>query len=114
MIKMTKTQWCYSVFIRLVLLVPGARPENVVITLVQTRDVFVQWDSIPREQVHGILLGYRVTYYDYRYWHMETITANHTQVVIKNLIPAMRYELRVSGFTAQGNGPSAYQYFTTS
>lgn len=107
--KQTKTHWC-----SFALLVPDASPENVVITLTQTREVSVQWDSIPREHVHGILRGYRVTYYDYRYWHMQTITANHTQVVIKNLIPAMRYELRVSGFTAQGNGPSANQYFTTS
>ena len=94
------------------ILVPGAGPANVV-TLAQSREVFVQWDPIPREQVHGILLGYTVTYFGY-HGYSQTITTNHTQVVIKNLIPAMRYVVIVSGFTARGYGLLTYHYPVTS
>jgi hypothetical protein len=66
----------------------------------------VQWNPIPRNHVHGILLGYRVFYQDYEYrLHSKNIITNNTQMILKDLLPGMYYSIAVYGFTVKGEGP---------
>lgn len=80
-----------------------------------TSTAHLQWNPLPRDQVHGIILGYRVLYYDYYgYEHRKTITTNNTQVVLKHLLPGMKYYAQVRGFTSKGQGPLISTRFITS
>ncbi|XP_031570637.1 uncharacterized protein LOC116304951 isoform X2 [Actinia tenebrosa] len=86
--------------------VPSDSPRGFYAVSSTSSTIHVQWNPIPRDRAHGVLLGYQVYYYDYEYYHSKTITTNKTQVVLEHLLPGMRYYIRVRGFTSKGQGPS--------
>ena len=70
--------------------------------------LFVQWDEIPRDSIHGVLLGYRVLFWRYNEsrdtYETKQLGTNERSVHLKNLWIYTKYKIQVLGFTAVGEG----------
>ncbi|XP_065685065.1 uncharacterized protein LOC105845853 isoform X1 [Hydra vulgaris] len=99
---------------------PSVPVPNVQVNDMQSSDWWsILWDSIPTENVNGILLGYRLTYYmSYRSGEeifgerlkytivFDPFTRYHKQT---NLLNYAIYNFSIVGFTSAGSSP-AYEY----
>ena len=78
----------------------------------------IVWGPISREDSHGILLGYTVSYKSYNsYENFTTFSVNASsqrlRVTLTGLQEATRYEIRVAGRTSVGEGASRVTYGET-
>lgn len=75
-----------------------------------SNSIEVDWDPIPQEDTHGVLLGYVVHFK--RFNSSENFTTVYvkgsTRVTITNLTEATSYEIKVAGRTSVGEGPSSH------
>ena len=83
-----------------------------------TTSVNVTWGPIDDELILGRLLGYRVFYRAVRIGDQEveegeeptyniTVRKDTFEIVLEGLDPYTRYQIKVSGFSRMGDGPSA-------
>ena len=98
------------------LAVPNVPPHNVSSTNTSSTSLMINWQPIPRIDVNGILLGYRVFYHEKLtarrrrraiQSHIETVRAlppNATSVEIFHLKKFTNYSFRIVGFTSKGEG----------
>ena len=98
------------------LAVPNSPPHNVSSTNTSSTSLIINWQPIPRIDVNGILLGYRVFYHEKItarrrrraiQSHNETVRVlppNATSVEIFNLKKFTNYSFRIVGFTSKGEG----------
>ena len=75
----------------------------------------VHWNSLPQQYHNGRLLGYRVFFrkaanYSFSVDTSNVTVYNSTWVTLKNLEPGQRYEISVTAFTSQGDGPQSVGY----
>ena len=70
--------------------------------------LFVQWDEIPPDFIHGVLLGYRVLFWRYNEsrdtYETKQLSTNERSVHLRNLWIYTKYKIQVLGFTAVGEG----------
>ena len=76
----------------------------------------VYWSPIPKNDTHGVLLGY-VVYFrrNGSYENFTTVKVNaSTRVLrIRGLLEATTYEIKVAGRTSVGEGPLRTTYKST-
>lgn len=91
------------------MLVPSRPPANVTGYNITSTCIRVQWEQIPTRYVHGILLGYKVSFIatdcgNQRPWNETTVSPSTTSAVITNLRKYTKYMVSVEGFTIKGSG----------
>lgn len=87
-------------------------PSKPVITLkarnTSHTSLFVEWSDIPRDFVHGILLGFRVLFWRSNEsrdtYEMREIAPDKSSVHLKDLWIYTKYKIQILGFTAAGEG----------
>ncbi|XP_068688561.1 uncharacterized protein [Montipora foliosa] len=70
--------------------------------------LFVEWNAIPAEYIHGVLLGYRVVFWRYNE-SRDTYDTRQTgpdvlSVLLTDLWIYTKYKIQVLGFTSVGEG----------
>ncbi|XP_048579331.1 neogenin-like [Nematostella vectensis] len=95
--------------------VPSAAPTIVGIEPVNSTAVIVQWTSVSKNHLNGVLKGYVVTYSGQFDGSRElSVRINSVRVVLGGISPGFEYKVRVAAFTRIGHGPrSAAVLFTT-
>ena len=70
--------------------------------------LFVEWDEIPPDFIHGVLLGYRVLFWRYNEsrdtYETTKLDIKERSVHLRNLWIYTKYKIQVLGFTAVGEG----------
>ena len=70
--------------------------------------LFVEWDEIPPDFIHGVLLGYRVLFWRYNEsrdtYETTKLDTKERSVHLRNLWIYTKYKIQVLGFTAVGEG----------
>ena len=101
--------------------VPSRAPGNITSTNTSSTSLLITWEHIPKKLVHGILLGYRVSYHqlvdeeqigsrrrkraiDIVNETIETLPPNTTFLRISHLTKFTKYSFRIVGFTSKGEG----------
>ncbi|EDO39996.1 predicted protein, partial [Nematostella vectensis] len=89
--------------------VPSSPPSNVRANVNGSTSIQVDWDKVPSPLVHGILMGYLVTYRKSGTGVMaENETApGTTSILLTGLQPYFLYDIQVSAFTVKGCGPQS-------
>lgn len=90
-------------------LVPSKPPPNVTGNNLTSTSIEVRWNPIPPRFIHGVLLGYKVSYTaadlgNNRMWNESVVNQNTTSAVITNLHKFTKYMVSVEGFTSKGSG----------
>ena len=91
--------------------VPSAPPPDLRGHAVDSHTIKVLWDPLPPEKQNGVLLGYTVLYaaadsgLGITEANEVATPAQETSVMISDLEKYMEYNVWVSAFTRQGNGP---------
>ena len=96
--------------------VPSRAPSNVTFTNVSPTEITVHWNPLPEQYVNGRLLGYKVVYYLYSPYEINSVNVtnpNTTWVTLTALRPRRRYYIWVTAFTSKGVGPYSYNRVTT-
>ena len=75
----------------------------------------VQWNPLPAQYHNGRLLGYRVFFrktanYSFPVDATSVAVYNSDWVTLNNLEPGQPYEIYVTAFTSQGDGPRSTGY----
>ena len=107
-------------------LVPSLPPLNITSTNTSSTSLLITWEQIPKKLVHGILLGYRVFYYQHtNAYHgrrrrirsvetlnetVRTLPPNTTSLRIFNLKKFTYYSFQIVGFTSKGDGQISLTY----
>lgn len=91
------------------ILVPSRPPANVTGNNVTSTSIEVRWNPIPPRYVHGILLGYKISFIatdsgNKRPWNESAVNQSTTSAVITNLRKFTKYMVSVEGFTSKGSG----------
>lgn len=70
--------------------------------------LLVEWKDIPRDFVHGILLGFRVLFWRSNEsgdsYETRNVTADQSSIHLKDLWIYTKYKIQILGFTAAGEG----------
>lgn len=70
--------------------------------------LLVEWSDIPRDFVHGILLGFRVLFWrsneSRETYEIREITPDKNSLHLKDLWVYTKYKIQILGFTAAGEG----------
>lgn len=70
--------------------------------------LLVDWKDIPRDYVHGILLGFRVLFWRFNEsrdtYEIREVLPDEGSVHLKDLWIYTKYKIQVLGFTAAGEG----------
>ena len=87
--------------------VPEA-PKNVTGHNVSSTSIRVLWNPVPTERVHGLLRGYNISYMSQEshdnVWLDQTVNANTTWFIIKDLKKYTPYLVQVYGFNRREEG----------
>ena len=91
------------------LLVPSKPPANLSGNNLTSTSIVIRWNPISPRYVHGILLGYKVSYTtadtrNSRKWNESVVNQSATSAVITNLRKFTKYMVSVEGFTSKGSG----------
>ena len=86
--------------------VPSHPPENILAHNTSSTSLFVRWDAIPTEFIHGIRLGYKVFYGKTSEppSQYKTLKTNELEVSLTNLEKFTEYCVKLAGFTRIGDG----------
>lgn len=98
--------------------VPSRAPQNITFTNVESTKITVYWDPLLQQYANGKLLGYRVyfqvsAYYFSSVFYKNSVNVTATQVTLTGLKPGQRYDVSVSAFTSQGEGPRSNRHYVT-
>lgn len=68
----------------------------------------MKWSDIPRDFVHGVLLGFRVLYWRFNEsrdtYEIREVAPDEHSVHLKDLWIYTKYKIQILGFTAVGEG----------
>ncbi|XP_022795623.1 uncharacterized protein LOC111334195 isoform X1 [Stylophora pistillata] len=91
---------------------PSSSPSDVKASNKSSTTIYVEWSPIPKQFIHGILLGYHVHYtnldpngYEDVVTRIYQTGPNSTWILITNLLKFTSYQIKVSAFTIKGDGP---------
>lgn len=91
---------------------PSSSPWDVKASNKSSTTIYVNWSPIPKQFIHGILLGYHVHYTNLDpNGYEDVITRTYptdptrTWALITNLLKFTSYQIQVSAFTIKGDGP---------
>ena len=99
--------------------VPSKAPNGVRVTSFEfTSDLLVEWNPLPQQYANGKLLGYIIYYWenqdDSSYKWVFAPGQSSSYFTLKDLKPALQYQVTVTAFTSKGVGPlSDFNYITT-
>ena len=89
-------------------LVPSKPAISVKARNTSHTSLFVEWNEIPRDFIHGVLLGYRVLFWRSNEsrdtYETRQIGPNDHAVHLRDLWIYTKYKIQVLGFTAAGEG----------
>ncbi|XP_048579330.1 uncharacterized protein LOC5500862, partial [Nematostella vectensis] len=94
--------------------VPTTAPPNVRILNKTSSSIDLRWDAIPIKSVHGVLLGYKVSYglVNHSLQINVTRTGPRTlRLTLAGLLKHSSYWITVSGFTSVGEGPGSIRLY---
>ncbi|EDO30137.1 predicted protein [Nematostella vectensis] len=94
--------------------VPSTAPPNVRILNKTSSSIDLRWDAIPIKSVHGVLLGYKVSYglVNHSLQINVTRTGPRTlRLTLAGLLKHSSYWITVSGFTSVGEGPGSIRLY---
>lgn len=108
-----------------VVLVPGRSPENVRGDAETSTSVYIKWDKVASNFVHGVLLGYNLTVRKTKDWSLvysSKISTNglvneeEIPVYLENLDKYTEYSIWVRAVNSKGHGklnsPEGYRVRT--
>ena len=88
-----------------------SRGPNTYVTNRQMNSLLLSWTTIPSQDVHGIVVGYRIYYKPY--YSNQTFTVVQTNsstfnTKLNNLHEATLYAILVAGITSKGEGRQSF------
>ena len=88
--------------------VPSHPPGNISGHNTSSTSLFVRWNAIPKEFIHGILRGYKVFYGKTSEppskYKTLTLKTDHLKISLTNLAKFTEYCVKLAGFTRIGDG----------
>ena len=86
--------------------VPSAGPKITAAYNTSSTSISVHWEPIPKERIHGILLGYKIFFTAIRFLQRIYLTTsnNATYVEATKLKKFSQYTIVISGYTRKGSG----------
>ncbi|XP_071547081.1 uncharacterized protein [Panulirus ornatus] len=95
--------------------VPESEPENLALSVAEATDAVLTWDPVDDHSVHGLLLGYKVEYWEDRdedededTGRDEVLTTGPVgRVQLTGLKPFTTYSARVSAVNSAFTGPAS-------
>ena len=98
-----------------ILLGPSSPPTNIAANVTNSTSIEVMWDLVLAIHRNGDITGYVVVY---GILGMDTadsvnVTASTLNVVLTGLEEYMKYDIRVSAYTAMGSGPFSQAVIVT-
>ncbi len=97
----------------LLIIVPSGAPLMITVAERRATSLLLTWQAPRPELRNGIITMYSVVARKVSgYSHVETVTANTTQVEIDGLSPHTNYVFKVAASNSKGNGPYSPDYFT--
>ena len=97
-------------------LVPSEPPPDVVVKSTSSSTIHVSWGPIRQAFVHGILMGYEVSYAkdeESSAWDNKTLDANAHETVLSDLEYFTPYKVVICARTSQGCGKNVSRNATT-
>lgn len=90
---------------------PASAPLVKQIVALDHHRIYVSWFALAREDVGGLLVGYRVYYrHDYPYETRNvTVKPDQLKVELTDLDPVTYYSIWITAYTASGEGPRSYR-----
>ena len=85
--------------------VPGAPPQSVAVTSVNSSSIKVSWGDVLCDQRNGEITGYQVNYTSTSDDGIVNVTGNQTSVTLNGLQPYTDYSVSVAAMTVNGTGP---------
>ena len=96
----------------LLLAAPSMAPLDVTASNRSSTAIYVGWSPIPRQFIHGILMGYHIHYINTDpegfgdvSSGVHTTETGRTSALIQGLLKFTNYRIQVSAFTVKGDGP---------
>ncbi|CAH3162903.1 unnamed protein product [Pocillopora meandrina] len=96
--------------------VPSEPPSDIVVKSTSSSTIHVSWGPISQAFVHGILMGYEVSYAkddDSSAWDNKTVDANAHETVLSDLEYFTPYKVVICARTSQGCGKNVSRNATT-
>jgi len=89
-------------------------PSDLTVTAVNLTTVLARWSPIPKNEVEGILLGYKViVWMEGTLQFPENVTTNETTIIVTNLQVKKYYVFYVQVYTSKDTGlPATYNFYT--
>lgn len=88
--------------------VPSASPSNISARASSSSSIVIEWGSVPRRHMNGLIKGYRIQYQALKPDAPilnKTVDDNSTKsIVISDLKPFTAYHLALAAFTGAGDG----------
>ncbi|KAK3736615.1 hypothetical protein QZH41_018292 [Actinostola sp. cb2023] len=78
--------------------------------------LLVEWKSIPKDSIHGILLGFRIQYWvasNHKEEQMQKTEPEARRLEIKDALIYTKYAIRILGFTSAGDGEKSDIIYAT-
>ncbi|XP_057314721.1 uncharacterized protein LOC130655923 isoform X2 [Hydractinia symbiolongicarpus] len=90
--------------------VPFIAPPNFIYQEMSPTSIYLDWGEIPKNEVPGTLLGYKIVYkrLDNNLTRETTTSAIMLQRTLKGLKPATLYLFTIHGYTVAGDGPISF------
>ena len=95
---------------------PGSSPYGLFGFNQSSTELYVEWSSIPRDKVNGILLGYKIFYTrnssrsengSYPVWNVKEVRAQIDATALGGLDKFTWYIIHVAAFNSKGVGPKS-------
>nr|XP_058971271.1 uncharacterized protein LOC131797634 [Pocillopora verrucosa] len=96
--------------------VPSEPPPDIVVKSTSSSTIHVSWGPISQAFVHGILMGYEVSYAkdeESSAWDNKTLDANEHETVLSDLEYFTPYKVVICARTSQGCGKNVSRNATT-
>ena len=97
-------------------LVPSEPPPDIAVKSTSSSTIHVSWGPISQAFVHGILMGYEVSYAkddESLAWDNKTLDANAHETVLSDLEYFTPYKVVICARTSQGCGKNVSRNATT-
>jgi len=97
-----------KIFVRTLESIPSSSPTNIVVQLISTTSISIQWNSPLDNETNGEILGYKVNCLSSNETNsirLINISSDAKGLVIKNLIENMEYCISITARTRIGYGP---------
>ena len=85
--------------------VPGAPPQSVAVSSVNSSSIKVSWGDVLCDQRNGEITGYQVNYTSTSDNGIVNTTGNQTSFTLSDLQPHTDYSISVAAMTVNGTGP---------